>query len=117
MPCLGQASPWVAGCWRDPSPGSLTEPPAGERQDGRCCLGSGRLDSDHSPTTGFLCSRVGFSRTCLQAPSALMQPHLGMLQEKRIRDSFRPEVLKLKCTYLVVGEGLLTDYGPHSQRF
>lgn len=45
-----------------------------------------------------------------------MQPHLGMLEEKRIRDSFRPEVLKLKCTYLAVGKGLLTDYRPHSQR-
>ena len=53
----------------------------------------------------------------LQAPSALMQPRLGMLEEKRIRDSFRPEVLKLKCTYLAVGGGgLLTDYRPHSQR-
>lgn len=45
-----------------------------------------------------------------------MQPCLGMLEEKRIRDSFRPEVLKLKCTYLAVGKGLLTDYRPHSQR-
>lgn len=53
----------------------------------------------------------------LQAPSALMQPRLGMLEGKRIRDSFRPEVLKLKSTHLAVGERLLTDYRPHSQRF
>ena len=45
----------------------------------------------------------------LKAPSALMQPHLGMLEEKRIRDSFRPEVLKPRLITSICGPGGLLE--------